>query len=272
MNRDQFHKRLKEILSASRGPYNSPDEQFHETMANEVKGRAGKEWDDAVAAQVMREFEWATGTRPKSIELPESKIKKIYSEFLGERSYTFTPISEGERMSPDNYIEGFGQKYICEIKSPALKLDMETQLYKFKTSHRKILDFIHTAVKQFNSLDSQRNMPRVLVFTSINPQLNWKSFTDAIQGGVIDQKGRALPDFANTPVYKSTLQIFGDVDLYVWLQVSGNGDKFYQASYFINDQSVHMKACKELVARLSQPKISYMDNTYFVDFTIRKDV
>ena len=145
MNEGQFHKRLKEILSANRGPNNSPDEQFHDVMHNEVLGRSKKGWDENIAAQVIREFEWATGTHPKSIELPEDTIKSIFQKFLEDREYTFTAIPEDTRKTPDNYIEGKKRKYICEIKSPESKLDLETQVYKYKTSHRKILDFINPA-------------------------------------------------------------------------------------------------------------------------------
>jgi len=262
MNEDQFHKRLKEILSANRGPNNSPDKQFHDTLTNEVRGRSKKDWDENVAAQVIREFEWATGTPPKSIELPEDEIKSLFTKFLTDRGYTFTAIPEDTRPTPDNYIEGKKHKYLCEVKSPVLKLDLGTQVYKFKTTHRKILDFIHTAVKQFQSLDSSHSLPRVLVFTSINTLLSWKSFTDAIQGGVIDQKGNRSPDFSKTPVYTSTLPLLSDVDLYIWLQVSGTGDKFYQASYFINEKSTHSKECLELVNNLSRTKLSSMDNLF----------
>ena len=75
MNKEQFHKRLKEILSVNHGPNNSPDKQFHDTLTNEVRGRSKKDWDEEVAAQVMREFEWATGTLPKSNELSEDEIQ-----------------------------------------------------------------------------------------------------------------------------------------------------------------------------------------------------
>jgi hypothetical protein len=258
MDRKHFHKRLKEILAANRGPHNSPDEQFHDVMDKEVQGRSKKDWDNEVAAQVMREFEWATSTLPKSKELPEDDIKAIFENFLADRSYTFTAIPEDTRKTPDNYIEGKRHKYICEIKSPELKLDLETQVYKYKTSHRKILDFIHTAVKQFKSLDSEHQLPRVLVFTSISMQLNWKSFTDAVQGGVVDQKGKLSPDFTKTPVYTSTMPLLGDVDLYIWFQVSEAGDKFYQVSYFINENSKYAQECVELVKNLSLIKVSNM--------------
>ncbi|NDD84383.1 hypothetical protein EBZ38_08955 [bacterium] len=258
MDKDEFHRRIKDILSANRGPNNSPDKHFHEVMDMEVQGRSGKTWDKSIAAQVIREFEWATGTQPKSNELPESAIKNLFKKYLEDRDYDFTPIPEDIRPTPDNYIEGKDRKYICEIKSPELKLDLETQVYKYKTTHRKILDFIHTAVKQFNSLNTTHDIPRVLVFTSISMQLNWKSFTDAIQGGVIDQKGARSPDLSKTQVYTNTLPLLSEVDLYIWLQVSKSGDKFYQASYIINEKSKHIDDCMELVRNLSKIKVSNM--------------
>jgi len=262
MNRKQFHVRLKEILAANQGPYNSPNEEFHQAMDRQVEGLSGGRWDEDVALRVINQFEVLTGTKPKSIEIPESEIKKIFGEFLLERGYKLTQIPEDKSKTPDSYIEGFNSKYICEIKSPEAVLDPDTQLYKFKTTHRKILDFIHTAIKQFESLDSEHTLPRVLVFTSITMQLNWKSFTDAIQGGVIDHSGVALPDFSKTPVYTSTLPLLKDVDLFVWYQVSGGGDRFYQASYFVNSNSSFLKESKELISQLSQPKLSTMDNAF----------
>lgn len=95
-------------------------------------------------------------------------------------------------------------------------------------------------------------------------QLNWKSFTDAIQGGVVDQKGHLSPDFTKTPVYTSTLPLLSDVDLYIWFQVSETGDKFYQVSYFINEKSKYAGECVELVKNLSLIKASNMgmDNVF----------
>jgi hypothetical protein len=266
VNKDQFHRRLKEILSANRGPENSPDKQFHEILTQEVRGRSKKDWDEEVAAQVIREFEWGTGTLPKSRELSEDDIKSIFNKFLADRGYSFIAIPEDTRLTPDNYIVGRDCKYICEIKSPELKLDLEAQVYKFKTTHRKILNFIHTAVKQLNSLSPEHYLPRVLVFTSISPQLNWKSFNDALRGGITDQKGNLSPDFTKTPIYTSTLPIMTAVDLYIWFQVSRAGDKFYQVSYFISEKSKHSKECIELVQNLSQIKVSSMDNEISLSF------
>lgn len=264
MDEKQFHKRLKEILNANRDPNNSPDEQFHEMMNREVVAKSKSEWDEDVAMRVMQQFEWATDTQPKRLKLSEDNVKKILNDFLAERSYRLTAIPEITTKTPDSYIEGHSEKYLCEIKSPELLLDIETQLYKFKTTHRKILDFIHTAVKQFDALSPSHDLPRVLVFTSVSPQLNWKSFTDAIQGGVVDQQGKVLPDFSMTPVYKNSLPLLADIDLYVWYQIGS--DTVHQASYFLNDNSKYLDTCKALISNLSQPKASSMDNAYFVHF------
>ncbi|RYF28871.1 MAG: hypothetical protein EOO17_03840 [Chloroflexi bacterium] len=267
MDEAQFHKRLKEILALNRGPHNSPDVKFHEMMSRQVKGLSGKDWDDATAASVIQQFEWATGTQPKSNKISETEVKAILNTFLQAQKYTFTPIAENNNKTPDGYIKGNAQEYICEIKSPELILDIETQLYKYKTTHRKILNFIHTASKQFVEFDAEHELPRVLIFTSIHAQLNWKSFVDAIYGGVIDTEGKTAPDFSTTQVYKSTLPILPNIDLYVWYQVSSNKDKLYQASYFINGESVFVDECKELVENISKEKISYLDNTYLLKFS-----
>jgi hypothetical protein len=267
MNKDQFHKRIKEILDANRGPYNSPDARFHEMMTRQVKGVSGKEWDEVTASNVIQQFEQITGTQPKTIKIKENEVKGVLSKFLDLRKYKFIPITEKAYKTPDGYIEGFGLRYLSEIKSPELKLDIETQLYKFKTTHRKILDYIHKASKQFKEFDPNHEMPRVMIFTSIHAQLNWKSFTDAIQGGVVDQEGKAVPDLSNTPVYQSTLPLLSGIDLYVWYQISGNKDQFFQASYFVNNDSKFVKECEELVSNLGKPKMSNMDNAYSVSFT-----
>jgi hypothetical protein len=267
MNEEQFHKRVKEILAANRGPHNSPDSEFHKALSMQVFGGNGRDWNEQKAAQVIQQFEWATGTQPKTEKISEAGVKTILSEHLNSRGYNYTDIPEDDVKRPDGLIERNEKGYVCELKSPVLILDIETQLYKFKTTHRKILDFVHTASKQFESFDSSHDKPRVMVFTSIHPQLNWKSFTDAIQGGVVGQDGKLLPDFSNTLFYQSALPRLSGIDLYIWYQVSVGKGKFHQASYFLNEDSKHKDACMQLAANLSAPKISEMDNLLSVRFT-----
>lgn len=234
MNEDEFHKRIKEILAINHGKNDSPAQEIHQAFSNEVKGRSGKDWDNTVATQVIREFEWATSTQPKRDELAEDEIKDMLSEFLSERGYRLSDIKEGTRKTPDCYIEDDKQRYICEIKSPILNLDHMTGTFKFKTSHTKLLNFIHTAAKQFKEQGPDRKIPRVLVFSSSHFQLHWKTFMDAIQGGVIDPKGNRMPDFSKTPAYTSTQPLIRDIDAYIWFQANARGKKFYQVSYFLN--------------------------------------
>jgi hypothetical protein len=267
MDESQFHKRIKQILaSTKRGKYDSPPAEIHDAFHNDVLGRSGGTWDEAIAAQEIHQIEQIFGVQPQAVtearSVKEADVIGTLIQFLQEREYTYTPIEVGAAKTPDGYIDGYGKKYLCEVKSPELKFDHSAAPfgYKFATSHRTILDFIHTATKQFESQDTGHELPHILIYTSAHPQLHWKSFLDAIQGGVADQKGQRSPDLSTTPVYESTLPLLANIDLYVWFQVSGTGDKFYQVSYFVNQKSKFSKECVELINNLSLIKVSSMDN------------
>lgn len=265
MDESQFHKRIKQILSSvKRGEHDSSPAEIHEAFHKDVLGKSGGVWNDAVAAQEIQQIEWAFNVQPESVVMAASvKERDVIANlvrFLGERNYTYTPIQEGAAKTPEGYIEGANKTYLCEVKSPELKFDHSAAPfgYKYTTAHRKILNFIHTAIKQFSSQDVEHELPHILIYTSAHAQLNWKSFIDAIHGGVINQKGERSPDLSHTPVYKSTFPLLSNIDLYIWLQVSGGGDKFFQASYIINEDSKHFKGCMELVNNLSTIKVSNM--------------
>lgn len=256
MDEAGFHKRLKEILSSNRGPNDSPAQQFHDVMSHEVQSRSKKNWDDDVAAQVIREFEWATKTQPKRDDIAETDIKNMLHDFMSERGYAVTYIEEAAEKTPDCLIEKDGSKYLGEIKSPLLNINIDSQLYKFKTSHTKILDHIHKAIKQFAEYDNKHALPWVLIFTSSHFQLSWKTFTDALQGGVIDQKGRRLPDFSKSKAYQSTVPLICQTDAFIWLQASGKTKKFHQASYLINSSSTHLSESEKLINDLASIQLS----------------
>jgi hypothetical protein len=267
MDESEFHKRIKQILAnTKRGKYDSSPAEIHEAFHNNVLGKSGGIWDEAVAAKEMQQIEWAFNVQPEAVinaaSVKEADVMDVLMKFLKERGYKYTPIKEGVTKTPEGYIDGPNKRYLCEVKSPELKFDHRASPfgYKFETAHRKILDFIHTAIKQFKSQDTKHELPHILIYTSAHPLLHWKSFTDAIQGGVVDQKGNRLPDFSKTPVYKSTLPLLSDIDLYIWFQVSGAGDKFYQVSYLINNNSNHIDDCAELAQNLSSLKLDSMDN------------
>jgi len=268
MNEPQFHKRLKEILTTTRrGKHDSSLADIHQAFHNNVLGKSGGgTWNEDIAAKEMQQIEWAFNIQPKEViiaaSVKEADVIDVLVKFLEDRGYKYTHIEEGAKKTPEGYIDGFGMRYLCEVKSPELKFDHCAAPfgYKFATAHRKILNFIHTAIKQFKSHDTDHELPHILMYTSAHPQLNRKSFLDAIQGGIIDQQGKRSPDFSKTPAYTSTLPLLSNIDLYIWFQVSGSGDKFYQASYFINEGSTHKADCIALVGNLSHIKLSSMDN------------
>lgn len=273
MNENQFHKRIKQILSSTRrGKYDSSPAEIHEAFHNDVLGKSGGVWDEDIVAKEMQQIEWAFDVQPEEVRIAvsvkESDVISILVKFLEERGYRYTPIQVGKDKTPEGYIDDANKKYLCEVKSPELKFDQGAAPfgYKFATAHRKILSFIHTAIKQFKSQDAEHQLPHILIYTSAHPQLRWKSFTDAIHGGVVNQRGERSPDLSETPVYKSTLPLLSSIDLYIWFQVSGQGDKFYQVSYFLNEKSAHIEDCRKLVTRLSQSRVSEMDNVRSVNF------
>lgn len=260
MNETQFHKRIKEILSVNRSPYNSPDQQFHEMMSREVKSRSKKEWDEDTAAQVIREFEWATNTQPKRDDIPEPDIKGMIGEFVRERGYMAIPITEGTEKTPDFRVEKNGLKYLVEVKSPILNFNVEKQLYMFKTSHTKILNHIHTAIKQFTEQDNNHELPWILLFTSSHAQLNWSTFVDVLRGAPVDEYERSAP------AYRSTVPLIEQIDGFIWLQASGPTKTFHQASYMVNTSSVYRDNVQKLNSELSATRLAGgMDNSLKVD-------
>jgi hypothetical protein len=265
MNESQFHKKIKQILSSTkRGKHDSSPAEIHDAFHSNVLSKSGGVWDEDIAAKEMQQIEWAFGVQPEEVRVAssvkESDVITSLVKFLHERGYGYTPIQVGKTKTPEGYIHNTNNKFLCEVKSPELKFDHSAAPfgYKFATAHRKILNFIHTAIKQFISQDADHELPHILIYTSAHPQLNWKSFIDAIHGGVINQKGERSPDLSETPVYKSTFPLLLSIDLYIWLQVSGSGDKFFQASYIINQESKHFEKCMKLVNNLSQIKVSSM--------------
>lgn len=261
MDETQFHKRLKEILAINRGPHNSPDQRFHEMMSREVKSRSKKQWDENTAAQVMREFEWATNTQPKRDDISEADIKAMINGFMQNRDYLAIPIAEGAEKTPDFYVEKNDSIYLVEVKSPILNFNIQKQLYMFKTSHTKILGHIHTAIKQFKEQDRNHELPWVLLFTSSHAQLNWSTFVDVLQGTPVDEARRSAP------AYTSTVPLIEQIDGFIWLQASGVTKKFHQASYLVNTSSAHRRKVEKLIRDMSAIRLAGgMDNNLKVSF------
>lgn len=58
MNEERFSKRIAELTDSVPDPRNSPTEDMVATMVREVEAKSGGTWDNDVALEVMRQFEW----------------------------------------------------------------------------------------------------------------------------------------------------------------------------------------------------------------------
>jgi len=270
MDEKQFHKRIKQILaSTKRAKYDSSPAEIHDAFHNDVLGKSDGVWNEAVAAEEIKQIEWAFNVQPKEVQqaatVKEPDVIKALNDFLIDRDYEYTHIDEGSKKSPDGYIDGFSKRYLCEVKSPQLKFDISTGLYKFTSSHRQILNPIHTAKKQFDTQDPKHEVPHILIYTSAHFLLNWKSFTDAIQGGVMNQNGKKLPDLTNTHIYQATKNMISEIDGYAWLQVR-NDKQFHQVSYFLNKNSDHKRSVQELFNNLHKKMLSRLGLDNLIEF------
>lgn len=266
MDKRQFHQKLKHIYShTKRGKHDSPYEAFRDMFDTQVVAKSRGGWDESIAAQTLAMAEHILGAQPEATRnamlVKPKDAEAALEQFLADRDYTYSHIPESSEQTPDGYIEGFGRKYICEVKSPILKFDHAAAPfgYKFSTIHSKVLDAIHNANKQLGRLDPEHTLPHILVYTSAHPQLNHTSFVNAIRGYIALQDGTITTDLRNTDIFKSTEGILEDIDLYIWFQIGG-GMKFFQASYFSNHESIHAKAIDDLVTSLKSTPVSSMDS------------
>ena len=266
MDKKQFHQKLKHIYShTKRSKYGSSFEDISDALISDVIGKSSGGWDESIAAQTLGFAEHIFGAQPEATQnamlVKPKDAEAALEHFLAGRDYAYSHIPESSEQTPDGYIEGFGGKYICEVKSPILMFDHEAAPfgYKFSTTHNKILDAIHNAKKQLGKLDSEHSLPHILVYTSAHPQLDYSSFVNAVRGFVATQDGTITTDLRNTAIFKNTESIIQDGDLYIWFQVGGGG-KIFQASYFSNQKSIHTKAIEDLISGLKSTPLSSMDN------------
>lgn len=267
MNKNEFHKRLKQILSGiKRAPNDSSASDVINFFQDIVIQKSGGKWNDDVATQVMKQIEWAFKVQPEEVRIAslvrEDDILVALKKFLIDRKCEYEAIPTGSSKTPDGFILRNGNKYLCEIKSPLLKFDHAANPfgYKFTTVHRKILNAIHRAKKQFDDQDPEHKFPHILIYTSAHFQLCWKNFLDAISGVVINPKdGNFLVDLHNTDAYQATKDLMYIIDGYVWFQVN-NSNQFYQVSYFLNERSVYRNMTQELFNNLYKNQFSNMDN------------
>jgi hypothetical protein len=266
MDKKQFHQKLKHIYShTKRGKYDSSFQDISDALISDVTSKSDGGWDESIAAQTIGFAEHIFGAQPELTQnamlVKPQDAEAELEQFLADRDYSYSHIPESSEQTPDGYIEGFDGKYICEVKSPILMFDHDSAPfgYKFSTTHNKILDAIHNAKKQLEKLDPEHSLAHILIYTSAHPQLNYSSLINAVRGYIALQDGTVTTDLRDTAIFKNTVSIIQDIDLYLWFQV-GSGGKFFQASYFSNDESTHTKAIDDLISMLKTNPISSMDN------------
>lgn len=188
----------------------------------------------------------------------EQKLLSAYVKYLKDRGYSTSKIDESDVETPDLLVKGKDFEFLNEFKSPELILDSETNLYKFKTTLPKLLRHTHKAVGQLKQEDPDHSKMWAVTFASASMQLNFKSLTDALQGGVVVD-GKLDPDFTQTTNYKNLIPKVRDVDLFIWLQTNDKMETFGRATFILSNQSGHKKEVERFVVDCDAKKTGSFD-------------
>lgn len=266
MNQEQFETSLKELFT---DVVNKEElSTLVKTAVHNAYESAGGVWNNKVAAERFKQWEWfhSEMIKPKTHGLPESTLHRLYKDYLKERGYTANKLIEkSDKMTPDFLIKGSSLELLNEFKAPELIFNEELRVYKFQTTHSKILTLVYKAVKQLQTEDSSHHKPWIVTFASTHFQLNWTSFIQTLQGGVaFDDK--LSPDFTNTDMFKRVITKAKKIDLYIWLQVNPANESIYQVSLIINKNSSFIDEVKKIVSDLKAKDVSSMDNIYSLDW------
>ncbi len=277
MDKKEFNKRLKHMYShTKRSDHDSPFNTLRDNLMADIIGKSGGGWDESIAREAIRFMEHIMKVQPEStqnaIRISSDDAEAVLQNFLQKRKYAYTHIPESTAQTPDGYTEGFGHRYLSELKSPILMFDHDATPfgYKHATVHNKILDAIHAAKRQLKKLDPEHSLPHILIYTSAHPQLNYTNFIDAIRGYIALRNGDIMTDLRGTDIFKATEPILDDIDLYIWFQITGN-KQFNQVSYFNNQHSPHAGSIDKLVDQLKYVPLSSMDNHASYQFVTGKE-
>ena len=173
--------------------------------------------------------------------MTESLALELVERYLKNHKYDPKRIDTQKlpsgKKAPDFEVNDISElRFYCEVKTPELKLDSKTGLYKWTTTASKLRDFIHKAVKQFQDQDPNHLKPWVIIFTSDNFQLNWTNFAHCIQGAVA-YDNQVIKDLGGMRFVRETDKDILYVDLFIWCQVNEEHGKVYQLVSFANADS-----------------------------------
>ncbi len=169
--------------------------------------------------------------------MTDKKTLELVSEYL--KSKGFNPIRIDQKMFPGKRIPDFkvewgnGGLFYCEVKSPILKLDPKTNLFKHITTMSKLRYFIHTSAIQFKSVNPNHIIPNILIWTSDHFQLNYSNLVDCLRGAIY-RSGSSIKNLEHTDFVLRTNKDIEEIDLHIWLQISAQGDIYQQTFYILN--------------------------------------
>lgn len=186
-------------------------------------------------------------TEPEAIKIVSDYFSK--HKFKPERIVT-EDLSSGQK-SPDLAGSQKGESiFYCEVKTPSLIFNEEIGLYMWSTTFNKLRSRIHTAAKQFNAIDKEHKLPRIVAFTSNHPQLNWTQLQHNILGAV-KYGDQILKDFRGKTFVADTDADINAIDLFLWFQINYiNRESIVELAIYQNFDSNLRNEVEELANNL----------------------
>jgi len=186
--------------------------------------------------------------------LSEPEALKIVNDFYSKHGFEVHRIDTDKlpqgQKAPDFLAKNVENRFLCEVKAPRLVLDDVTKLYKWDTTFNKIRARIHTATKQFREYDPKVTYPRVLVFTSNHPLLNWTSFVHNIVGA-IKIGDNVIRDYNGKFFVKETTKELEYIDIYVWMQINYmNRRSIIEMSFYVSMKNAKDPIIQKLLMSL----------------------
>ncbi len=167
--------------------------------------------------------------------MTDKNIIKIVRNYLLNKNFKPNRLKLKNESKPDFEVEyKNGGFFYCEVKSPILKLDKDLNCYKHSTTHSKLNDLLHKAVKQFKKVNLKHIVPKIIIWTSNNFQLNWSNFFDSYKGYISINGHDILRDFRKARFYNKVRDDWVYVDCHIWLQLNRNNE-IYEEKLFMNN-------------------------------------
>jgi hypothetical protein len=193
-------------------------------------------------------FPWLAGRRGSGDRVSEEDSENLVSTFLGRYGLKTERPSKAERRqgkTPDfRVLENDALCFFCEVKSVrgdawldrAVAAASPMQIVggsRPDPAFNRLTNDIHTAVKQFTAVNSDRRYPNVLAFVNYEPICGIQDVAAVVTGNAYTDDGEVLPiyrQYSEGRMREDRLSI----DLYLWLETNG-GHNFL----FIEENVLH---------------------------------